>query len=355
MRYLCTLSPSKTFALLPVFLFVVVFEAESNEENRFKGVTQPVIDQKVEEWIAEEARYSWNWMLSRAEKQKRLLDARDSIEEWLRAHPQKVCRIHKEHDKHCKQTCPNRYLWKCKTCRAESFDTDYCRVCGERKLIPSRKLLQKRSVNELVVVVAEEFLDGGGYNNEWTGSGSPVEIRFMEERILSKEEGGTYCSGYTFAVGMRVAEIRGLLKCKSVAEVRLFQMEWFGSTYDLYARERQAVAAIVTLGIGSEIPAEEAEAGDFVQFWRIDDTGHSVVFKNWIKDSSGQRIGIRYRGSQGKTDGIGEVDDYFYAHGGRIDPNRMYFGRFFENFFENNQDNQTPPAAPTNLRVVEAR
>jgi hypothetical protein len=77
------------------------------------------------------------------------------------------------------------------------------------------------------------------------------------------------------------------------------------------------------------VPAEEAEAGDFLQFWR-GRSGHSVVFIRWI-ERDGRRVGFEYRSSQGATDGIGDHIEYFNdsgVRGGQVDPQRMYFARF---------------------------
>ncbi len=45
---------------------------------------------------------------------------------------------------------------------------------------------------------------------------------------------------------------------------------------------------------------------------------------------NGNRIGLWYRSSQPKTDGIGDHTEYFQGHGGHIDPKRLYLCRFTE-------------------------
>ncbi len=184
-------------------------------------------------------------------------------------------------------------------------------------------------LNELVLKTARAFKDGGGYNNQWTGSGTPEEIRHDGARILAKGTGGTYCSGFTFAVAMKVAEDAGLLRGKSVEAVRRFQKEWYGAVEDPETREKQCALAVGRLGIGRQVKPEEAQPGDFCQFWR-QRSGHSVVFLGWVKDDNGERVGLRYRSSQGSTDGIGDVTEYFHgtsAGRGFVDPDRVYFAR----------------------------
>lgn len=178
-----------------------------------------------------------------------------------------------------------------------------------------------------VVEIARAFPDGGGY--EWKGTGVPEEIRFQGERILAKGK-HTYCCGFTFAVAMKAAAKRGLLRGKSADDVRTFQKQWYGATKD--SAERQCAHAVQALGIGEPVEAEHARPGDFLQLWRTNMSGHSVVFLGWVMQDS-QPVGVKYRSSQTSTDGIGDHTEYFAGvpgHKGRIDPKRMYFCRLHE-------------------------
>jgi hypothetical protein len=175
-----------------------------------------------------------------------------------------------------------------------------------------------------VVKIARGYKDGGGY--EWKGSGTPEEINFKGERILPKGE-STYCSGFTFAVVMKAAEQRGLLQDKTPAQIRAFQKEWYGATKE--SAETQCTFAVERLGIGKQVSPKQARAGDFLQLWRTNKSGHSVVFLEWIKD--GRRpIGIKYRSTQKSTDGIGDRVEYFAnvpGKDGKVYAERMYFCR----------------------------
>lgn len=180
--------------------------------------------------------------------------------------------------------------------------------------------------NTDVLKFAYSFKDGGQYNKAWKGSGTPEEISFKGERILAAGDGGTYCCGYTFAVVMRAAEARGLLKDKTAEQIRKFQKEWYGATDA--DKEKLVGFAAKNLGIGREIPFDEAKPGDFCQFWR-GRSGHSVIFLSWIEEN-GEKIGMRYRSSQGATDGIGDRTEYFKpVHGQKdpLNPKRTYFCR----------------------------
>jgi hypothetical protein len=181
--------------------------------------------------------------------------------------------------------------------------------------------------NDLVLEVARSFEDGGGYDRSWSGSGTPVEITHDGTRILRASTSGSYCCGYTFAVVMAAAAEAGLLEGKTAAEVRRFQREWYGAVDDPTLREQQCSLAVENLGIGRQVRARDARPGDFLQLWR-QTSGHSVIFLGWVTDAgSRDPVGIRYRSSQGSTDGIGDSEERFEGHGGHVDPERIYFGR----------------------------
>jgi hypothetical protein len=175
-----------------------------------------------------------------------------------------------------------------------------------------------------IVGIAQAFPDGGGY--EWKGTGVPQEIRFKGERILEKGE-HTYCSGYTFAVVMKAASDRALLRDKSVDDIRKFQKQWYGATPE--SAETQCALAIEELGIGQPIAREQAKPGDFLQLWRTNGSGHSVVFLEWVTEG-GAPVGVKYRSSQKATNGIGDRVEYFAGvpnKNGLVDRKRMHFCR----------------------------
>jgi hypothetical protein len=179
-----------------------------------------------------------------------------------------------------------------------------------------------------VLRAAYSFDDGGGYNTKWAGSGTPIEVRFDNTRILAKGTAGTYCCGYTFAVVMRAAADAKLLEGKSVEQVKRFQKEWYGAVSEPDIREKQCAVAMTPLGIGHEVSADDARPGDFLQFWRTK-SGHSVIFLGW-EERDEKRIGFKYRSSQGSTNGIGDTSEFFKdggVEGGEVDRNRLYFGR----------------------------
>ncbi len=178
-----------------------------------------------------------------------------------------------------------------------------------------------------VVEVARSYPDGGGYNRQWAGSGTPEALRFKGEQILAKGKGGTYCCGFTFTVAFKVAQQRRLLVDKTVEEIRTFQKRWYGVKDQ--SGGTLCVFAVERLGIGKAVTHADAKPGDMVQFWRTDQTGHSVMLLEWIEEQ-GQRLGIRYRSSQASTEGIGDRTEYFSdvpGRGGKILRQRTYVCR----------------------------
>jgi hypothetical protein len=181
-----------------------------------------------------------------------------------------------------------------------------------------------------VLDIARSFKDGGGYVWE-NGTGAPRAIEFGGETILKAQEKGTYCSGFTFTVAMQAAAERGLLKGKSVEAVRRFQEAWYGVPDD--AKEKQCAVAVERLGIGQQVKnLKDARLGDFVQIWRTNKSGHSVVLVDWVRE--GDRIvGIKYRSSQKSTDGIGDRVEYFAdveGRDGKVDRSRTYVARLYD-------------------------
>jgi hypothetical protein len=176
-----------------------------------------------------------------------------------------------------------------------------------------------------VITVAETW-NGGGYI--W-GGGSGLSIPLMwtnpetgqEEVLKDKQDEGTYCSGYVLQVGYIVAKNRGLLDNKTKEELIKFINEWY------QASPKTCVTAITNIGIGTEITFENAQEGDFCQFWRTaNNGGHNVIFKSFVYKND-EIVGINYRSTQKLTDGIGDRTEYFTDGGGKVDKSKTYFAR----------------------------
>ncbi|MCO6046036.1 hypothetical protein NG895_19220 [Aeoliella sp. ICT_H6.2] len=189
---------------------------------------------------------------------------------------------------------------------------------------PALPAAEPKGPNADVLEIAYSYKDGGTY--QWKGSGVPEELCFAGEQILPKGE-GTFCCGYTLSVVFKAAERRGLLEEKSIDDIRQLHKFWYGNSEA--SKETLVQYALEQLKLGQAIELDDAQPGDFAQFWRSNKSGHSVVFLEWVVDQ-GQRIGVKYRSSQKLTDGIGDRVEYFSDADGRhgkIDRDRFYIVR----------------------------
>lgn len=204
-------------------------------------------------------------------------------------------------------------------------------ICGLAMLLAvDLPQLQADEPGKDVLAAARAIPDGGTY--VWTnGSGVPRDIRHDGEVILKAQEKGTYCSGFTFCVAMEAARERGLFRGKSAEAVRAFQKQWYGSTKE--AAERQCALAVEQLGIGREVKSlADAQPGDFMQIWRTNKSGHSVLFLDWVREGE-EVVGIKYRSSQKSTDGVGDRIEYFAdakGRDGKVERRRTYVARLDE-------------------------
>lgn len=161
--------------------------------------------------------------------------------------------------------------------------------------------LHAQDLNDQVMEIANSY-EGGGY--KWSSTGVPKSLYFKDTKILAKSAEGTFCSGYTFMVAFDVMTNNKLLDDLDLSTVKWLQRSWYGSTEE--SAESQCLFALKKLDIGSEVNHKEAIAGDFVQFWRHNKSGHSVIFLDWVRDGSDEITGIKYRSTQRKTEGIGD-------------------------------------------------
>ena len=72
---------------------------------------------------------------------------------------------------------------------------------------------------------------------------------------------------------------------------------------------------------------DEAEAGDFVQLWRHSGSGHSCIFRAWVRDDDDEIVGLRYWSTQSSTDGIGERVERFGTAGSAVKRDELYIVR----------------------------
>jgi len=177
-----------------------------------------------------------------------------------------------------------------------------------------------------------------------THLGTTVNIDYLGERLSSvRENRGTHCVGMSWQVCMTVLQKwahtkndSGKISNMIVSDMKDFVDKWFVKLKGAPLAapiEMGAVYALTTYKLGEQIPFEKAQAGDFVQFWRKDNSGHSCIFLHWVYDKQGEIIGFKYWGSQPTTDGVGTGTEYFSLDEYTLKPEkqvqrkRFYIGR----------------------------
>lgn len=193
--------------------------------------------------------------------------------------------------------------------------------------------------NDLVVDLMEEYPTDGSYEYWWpSGSdwgGNPHDIYYLGELFAAGDpQYRSFCVGLTFEVFMRAFDALdrtwggdGSLNGIAFSELYEFRTDWY--VRDLYGTG--VVEAMDNYGIGHRVTNwDDAEPGDFVQFWRHNGSGHNVVFVDWERNAADAIVGFSYWSTQGSTDGIGVGTEYFGATGSTVDPAYFFLGRVAE-------------------------
>lgn len=157
-----------------------------------------------------------------------------------------------------------------------------------------------------IMLAAHAMPQGRGYN--WPtedSSGGCFKDLTLNGKTILRAGSGTYCCGVTlemfwrgwegYAAEAKVPFMRGI----SVLQARQLQRAWFCVTGRKGAQE-----ALVPLGLGVAIDPKDARAGDFIQFWRKDGSGHSALLLSLARGK------LAYLSTQRSTKGVGSrVED----------------------------------------------
>lgn len=158
-------------------------------------------------------------------------------------------------------------------------------------------------------------------NNDYENyNGVTENLYYQGELLLKAEPNGSKasnCTGITFevfykamqqrnkALGLSPEDINGMTKDE------LFDMAliWFAA---MGPKSQSNIAvAVEKYDLGNRITnLEELRAGDFIDFSRENNTGHAVVFLEWIREGD-RIIGFKFWSSQGSTHGINYKEEYF--------------------------------------------
>lgn len=190
-------------------------------------------------------------------------------------------------------------------------------------------------LNALVLRVLERYPTDGTHRYHWPRKGKwkgcTKDLRYGDAILCKGDaDGRAYCCGLTFEVFLDAWRLwcqrQGrsfTIRDMDLESVRKLQSQWFGSPADKTCIR----TALVANRLGRRlIDWTTARSGDFVQLWRNNGTGHSVVFLRWIKDED-HIIGLEYWSTQKSTRGIGRRVEYFGSGRKALDRSQFYLCR----------------------------
>lgn len=177
--------------------------------------------------------------------------------------------------------------------------------------------ISERGVAEFIYSRTHNFKKGCRYDSRVNSS----TINAFLDSILNPKKGpentciATMCTSASFAIfllALRELQSKGRLP-KEVNIEELCNTRSIGWKYfNEMARPDLAITEL-DLGRGMIINRSELTdcaskdwpaAGDFVQIWRSNNSGHSVVFSNYLRNAAGENIGICYWSSNSETKGL---------------------------------------------------
>jgi hypothetical protein len=192
---------------------------------------------------------------------------------------------------------------------------------------PSASVPASGELNPYVVEVMASYPTDGTHAYWWPKkspwSGNARTLRYAGDVLLEGDaQGRAYCCGLTFEVFLQAWEAwcqktgrPYRIKDYTKDDVLKLKHAWFGSNGD-----RSTIhGAITSRGLGTPIVAwDDARPGDFIQLWRHSGSGHSVIFKDWVREH-GEIVGLTYWSVQGSTNGIGKRTERFADPGVKRD------------------------------------
>ena len=205
--------------------------------------------------------------------------------------------------------------------------------CQEKKAVDD--LPDPAAFHTHVLHVMDTYPKDGHHGYHWPKKGDWLgftrTLRY-DGKVLGKgdAEERCHCSGLTFEVFFRAwerfcAEEKRPFRILDLDldGVRKLVRDWFGATGDRATLH----TAITRHRLGWRIAEwDKAKAGDFVQLWRHSGSGHSVIFRGWVREE-GKIVGLRYWSTQSSTRGIGERSERFGTKGSTIKRNELWIVR----------------------------
>lgn len=173
------------------------------------------------------------------------------------------------------------------------------------------------SINDYKIGSENPYLLNNDYDNY---NGVTENVVYDGELLLKSHSSGkrySHCTGITFEVFFKAMQQRNRdlgisadnFNSMSSDELHDFILTWYVAKGS--KSESNLTVAIEKYGLGRRITNyEDVRPGDFIDLSRENNTGHAVIFINWIRES-GKIIGIKHWSSQGSTNGISFKEEYF--------------------------------------------
>lgn len=194
--------------------------------------------------------------------------------------------------------------------------------------IDSEKNLEtsSKSLNQYVLdVISTYSLKDGAYpyllNNDFKNyNGVTEDIYYNGQLILKANPAGdkaSNCTGITFEVFFKAMQKRNkelgipVDDFNGMSKDELFDMAltWFVANGS--KSQSNLAVALEKYGLGTRInDLEKVRPGDFIDLSRENNSGHTAIFINWIREGE-KIIGLKFWSSQGSTDGISYKEEYF--------------------------------------------
>lgn len=191
---------------------------------------------------------------------------------------------------------------------------------------------QQKSFNDYVLEIMKSYPTDGSMPYAWVNEpgyyGITRDLTFLDQLFVKGDEKKrSYCSGITFEVFFQAYQAynqaNGLTQIGEIDtldKMEEFRRKWYGVGGD----RRTIKHALESSGLGYQVTdLNQVQAGDFVQIWRHNGSGHTVIFINWVKDTEGKILGFNYWSSN--SSGISYREEYFGDSGKAMILNETYF------------------------------
>lgn len=205
--------------------------------------------------------------------------------------------------------------------------TAACAAAGE--IVPPGRVEEDATLNARVLALIATYPDSGFGGYAWPArkgtSGTTRDLRVGDDVIANGGE-GNHCVGVTLEVFWRALEQcpGGIAAALDDKRARALKRTW----YVPVDRGAGSAEALPAFALGERVARlEDARPGDFMQAWRADGLGHSMVFLAWQRDDDGAIVGVEYWSSQPWTDGIGRASTTIGVDDASFDPGQMYLAR----------------------------